>query len=236
MDQRGSFGRKALPGFAPEPAPSTVAPPAFTPTRASFDFAASSDPGPWLKRGLLALLTLPLAILFVDSLVSGTELITPIDHQGLVVMRWLGAADGLLLWLVVRKEDAIRNRTLGRRIIICVGLPLMMVLAFDALAWRLANWGAFGGSDAAFETASYPIKSLNHGRKGRRDSITIDPFGVGESSHIPIPSWQYSQLLGTASGQCVEVQQRRAASGAIQIKTDGQYVLQEPAPVRITSC
>jgi len=242
MEQRASFGRKAIPGYAPPVAPPLSAsepPAAFARPVSRPDFAPPAKvdfDSPWFKRLIILLLTLPLLILFVDSLFSGTELITPIDHGGLVVMRSLGAVDGLLLWFMIRTQPAIRNRALPRRMIVCIACPLIMMLAFDSLSWRLANWGAFGFSDAPFETATYPIKAVDYGRKGRRDTVEIDPFKVGESSHLPLPSWQYSQLREANGFSCVTVQQRRSASGAIQVRTDGQYVLREPAPLVITTC
>jgi len=242
MEQRASFGRKAIPGYAPPSAPPLAAaePAAALArpfTRADFDASTDVDlDSPWFKRLLVILLASPLLILFIDSLFSGTELITPIDHGGLVVMRGLGAVDGLLLWIMIRTQPAIRNRALPRRMIVCVACPLIMMIAFDSLSWRLANWGAFGFSDAPFETATYPIKSIDYGRKGRRDTVEIDPFKVGESSHLPLPHWQYRQLREANGFACVTVQQRRSASGAIQVRTDGQYVLREPAPLAITAC
>jgi hypothetical protein len=112
----------------------------------------------------------------------------------------------------------------------------MIGFLFDGLAWRMADWWEFGMSRAAFAPATYPIQSLHHGRKGSRDTIEIDPFDTGEATHIPLPPEQYRILYGQVNAYCVTVQQRRSASGAIEIRTDGEYTLMAPDPLQLAPC
>lgn len=174
------------------------------------------------------------ALFMLEAALSSTALITPINPFFLNAMRGLGALVGLACGIVV----AFRDSDLGkfRKIVTVLFLPFMIGFLFDGLAWRMADWWEFGLSPARFSPASYRIKSVDHGRKGSRDSIEIDPYATGEATHIPVPPEQYRALFGQASDYCVIVQQRKSASGAIEIRTDGEFTLQRPAPIELERC
>ncbi|MBV1690849.1 hypothetical protein KRR38_25010 [Novosphingobium sp. G106] len=188
----------------------------------------------WSGRSWL-LLAMAIAALFtLEAALSSTALITPINRFFLDAMRGLGALVGLACGIIV----AVSDREIGkfRKIVTVLFLPFMIGFLFDGLAWRMADWWEFGLSSAPFSPASYRIKSVDHGRKGSRDSIEIDPYATGEATHIPVPPEQYRALFGQASDYCVTVQQRTSASGAIEIRTDGEFTLQRPAPIALERC
>jgi hypothetical protein len=188
------------------------------------------------ERWIVLLLCSPLLILLIDGLFSGTELISPIGSPYLWWMRGLGLADGIVLLFFMRNSPMFEQRGMVRKVLLILVGPLLMAAAFDALAWRSADWIAFGMSSAPYESAQYPIKQLNMARKGRRATIAIDPLGTGEDAHIPIPRDQYRQLIAADGDQCVTVQRRRAANGAVQIRTNGNFTLNEPDYAPVTSC
>ncbi|MFM5895845.1 MAG: hypothetical protein ACKOQM_15640, partial [Novosphingobium sp.] len=115
-------------------------------------------------------------------------------------------------------------------------LPFMIAFGFGEIAYRIADWTEFGFSSQPFEQAQYPIESVHHGRKGARNTIQIDPFDTGDSTDIPINYDQYHKLIGASSDSCVSVMQRKSASGAIEIQTNGRYVLKEPEDVPVSRC
>jgi len=188
------------------------------------------------ERWVVLLLCSPLVVLLVDSMFSGTELISPIGSGYLWWMRGLGLADGIALLFFMRNSAMFEKLSVIRKLLLVLIGPFLMAAAFDALAWRSANWIAFGASSASYESAQYPIMRVNMARKGRRATIAIDPLGTGEAAHIPIPRDQYRQLIRADGDQCVTVQQRRAANGAVQIRTDGEFTLKEPDYAVVTPC
>ena len=81
-----------------------------------------------------------------------------------------------------------------------------------------------------------PIESISWGRKGARDTIRIDPFKTGDNTEIPVNSDQYHVLRKSGSDSCVAVMQRKSASGAVEIKTNGGYMCNKPDDVPVTRC
>ena len=221
--RRNTFGRASV-DYHADPAPEI----------SSWTESWSVDPEK-SRRWLGFVLLSPMLILLVDGLFSGTELITPLNRSFLWWMRGLGVVDGIVLAVWLAKSPTYQTGSV-RGILGLLAMPIFMAATFDALSWRAADWIAFGASTAPYETAQYPIKSVSHGRKGRRSTIGIDPFETGEDSHIPIPWEQYRMLAGTEGSQCVTVLQRRAPNGAVEILTNGSLTLNNPDPAPVSSC
>lgn len=120
-----------------------------------------------------------------------------------------------------------------------VAVPLFGIALFHNYAWRIENYRQFAFSSAPYETAYYPIKGVDFGRKGRRNELTIDPYKVGDVD-IGISKQQYEMLwpayVKSRSNLCVAVLQRRSSSGAIQILNDGVFTVIEPASREIRDC
>lgn len=173
--------------------------------------------------------------LLIDIALSGTALITPINHSWLSGMRLAGVAIGAggALWLNYHAFYTMVWRFKFAMVLLMVAFGF---LAFNAVAYRLVEMREFGFSSAPFEQAIYPIKMVSHGRKGARDTLEIDPFNIKDATNIPIPAEQYDELDIDGDGRCVVVEQRRSASGAIEVRTDGSYTLSPPKPVVITDC
>lgn len=176
-----------------------------------------------------------LALLSVEAMLSGTSLITPINATFLNIMRALGFVLGvaLALFVVARPHEPMG---ILKKLLILLFLPFLTGFVGGEAAWRISDWVEFGFSSAEFEPASYPIKYASHGRRGRRDSFEIDPFGTKESTDIPVPSFQFDAIWPNHGDYCITVMQRRSPSGAIEIRNDGVYTLREPAPVELTPC
>src|SRR5689334_5543355 len=83
------------------------------------------------RRWIIFILASPLLILLVDSLFSGTELISPIGKAYLWWMRALGLADGIALLFFLRASLAYQARNFARRLLIVLIGPFFMVAAFD---------------------------------------------------------------------------------------------------------
>lgn len=186
-------------------------------------------------RKLLIGVGIVLALLMLDTMLASTELITPINGTLLYVMRAIGGVLGLAAGIALYSKIQERDGSF-RAVAAVLAAPLFGLVAFDALAWRMADWASFGFSSQAFEPAKYPIESISRGRKGREDTIQIDPFNTGESAEIPITRQQYQALSGTSANQCVTVMQRKAPNGAIEIKTNGSYTMTTPVTVEVTPC
>jgi hypothetical protein len=175
-------------------------------------------------------------VLLIDSALSDTVLISPINTTWLNTMRVVGlVVGGGIAWFL----NATPFYGMGRRF--KMGIWLIFVaggwLAFNSVAFRIVELEEFGLSSAPFEQASYPITDVTRGRKGARDTLRIDPFHVKDAAHIPIPPEQYAQLrIGGFTGLCVQVQQRRSTSGAVEVRTDGTYNLAAPQPAVIAAC
>lgn len=178
-----------------------------------------------------------IAFLFLawfEALLSGTSLITPINQTLLWTMRGLGLVVGIVvtvLTVLTMTETSLFKR--GITVLVC---PLLIAFGFGEIAYRISDWTEFGFSSQPFEQAQYPIESIHHGRKGARNSIQIDPFDTGDSTDIPVTSEQYRALLKTSADSCVTVMQRKSPSGAIEIQTNGRYVLREPEEVPVGPC
>ena len=226
------FGRAERAGFVRAEIGEAYVPLA-TPGSSLRDRLPSGSFGQWV----MLLVAAPIGLAAGEALFSGTSLLTPINHQMLWGMRGLGAIAGVLLWIAMVSSERYERKGLLRDIMIALFMPLMIGFIFDSIAWRIADWYHFAGSKAAWEEVQYPIKSLHHGRKGARNTIEIDPFNTGESADIPVSSDQYYDLRSAPSSACVTVLQRRNAAGAIEIVTDGRYVMNTPKPVVISpSC
>ena len=222
------FGRSERGGPAPTAVPDVIS--MALPRRSLRDRLPRASLGQWA----MLLVAGPIGLAWGEALFSSTALITPINHQMLWAMRGLGAIAGVLLWAAMVTHERYERNNILREILIALVAPVMVGFIFDSIAWRVADWYHFAGSKAAWEEVQYPIKSLHHGRKGARNTIEIDPFNTGESADIPVSSDQYYDLRSAPSTACVTVLQRRNAAGAIEIVTDGRYVLSTPKPVVIS--
>ncbi|MFM6931978.1 MAG: hypothetical protein ACKOUT_07025, partial [Novosphingobium sp.] len=175
-----------------------------------------------------------LFLAWLEALLSGTSLITPISGTLLWSMRGIGLVVGIGAAAVV--VFGVGDGSLLRRGATLLFLPFIIAFGFGEIAYRISDWTEFGFSSQPFEQAQYPIESIHHGRKGARNSIQIDPFDTGDSTDIPVTSDQYRALLKTSADSCVTVMQRKSASGAIEIQTNGRYVLREPEEVPVGPC
>ncbi|MBV9881488.1 MAG: hypothetical protein JO276_00595 [Sphingomonadaceae bacterium] len=198
-----------------------------------------SDPSPservsGIKLAGIFCLTL-VALLCVDALLSNTSLITPISSTFVNVMRGVGLAFGIPLALLVVFSPAI-PLSMFRKAMALVCVPLLTAFAGGEAAYRIADWIEFPFSSAPFAPASYPITHASLGRKGRRDSVEIDPFDLGDGTSIALPRDQFETVWNSAGAYCITVMQRRSASGAIEIRNDGVYNLSPPAPAVLTPC
>lgn len=171
---------------------------------------------------------------WLEALLSGTSLITPINQTLLWSMRGFGLIVGIVVTLLT--VLAMSDVSLIRRGLTLLFCPLLIAFGFGEIAYRVSDWTEFGFSSQPFEPAQYPIESTSHGRKGARSTIRIDPFDTGDSTDIPIRYEQYRELMGASSETCVTVMQRKNASGAIEIQTNGRYVLSEPAEAQVSRC
>ena len=177
------------------------------------------------------------ALLFLawfEALLSGTSLITPINQTLLWTMRGIGLVVGLVVTVVV--VLGVADGSLLRRGATLLFLPLMFAFGIGELAYRISDWTEFGFSSQPFEQEQYPIESISWGRKGARDTIRIDPFKTGDNTEIPVNSDQYHVLRKSGSDSCVAVMQRKSASGAAEIKTNGRYMWNKPDDVPVTRC
>ena len=178
-----------------------------------------------------------IAVIFLawfEALFSGTSLITPISPALLWSLRGVGFVLGIGAAVVV--VFGVGDSSLFQRGATLLFLPFMVAWGFGEIAYRISDWTEFGFSSQPFEQAQYPIESIRHGRRGARSTIQIDPFGTGDNTDIPVPSDQYHDLVKTSADSCVTVMQRRSVSGAIEIQTNGRYVLSAPAEVPVARC
>jgi hypothetical protein len=190
--------------------------------------------GPRNRSWLLLAALMPFALIAIEAAFAGTALITPVDQTLLTVMRGLGAVTGLLLGIAI----VVTTGGMGifRGALTVLFLPLMIGYLFNGVGWRMADWWEFGLSARPFESARYPVLRADSGRKGARDTLEIDPFKTGEPTSIPIPGDQYEAVWSKASDYCITVQQRRSASGAIEIRTDGSFTLLTPPAAKLDRC
>ena len=175
-----------------------------------------------------------LFLAWLEALLSGTSLITPISQTLLWTMRGIGLVVGLVVTVVV--VFGVADGSLLRRGATLLFLPLMFAFGIGELAYRISDWTEFGFSRQPFEQEQYPIESIRWGRKGARNSIQIDPFKTGDNTDIPINSDQYHALRKSSSDSCVTVMQRKSASGAVEIATNGRYMWSKPGDVPVTRC
>jgi len=176
-----------------------------------------------------------LALIGLDALLSGTSLITPISPVLINVMRGVGLALGVPLAVLVVCSPNVPMSML-RKALVLLFLPLLTAFAGGEAAYRIADWIEFPFSSAAFVPASYPITHASPGRRGRRDSVEIDPFNLRDGTQIAVPRDQFESVWVNASDYCITVMQRRSASGAIEIINDGVFNLSPPARAILTAC
>jgi hypothetical protein len=225
-----TFGRR---GGAVLEVPRASVPGASVPIRAETDHSTSDaarDPVKTAARISIAFFFL----LWLETLFAGTALITPINKTLLYIMCGVGFVAGLPLSIVVGLSKKNDIGWFKRGLIILAG-PFLIAFAFGGLAWRASDWWEFGLSSQPFAEAAYPVTHMSHGRKGRRSSFEIDPFKVG-GTEIPVPWAQYQDTWLHSTDYCITVLQRRSASGAIEIKTNGEYTWNEPEPVKLSVC
>lgn len=188
------------------------------------------------NRWLVVILMIVPGFFAVESLLSGTSLITPVSTAFLWTLRGIGLVVGIALMALLWNTANFQANSAPRQWLTALLFPFIMGFAFGEVGWRMADWWEFAGSGAHWEVASYPIADVHHGRRSAYDSIEIDPFAVGDKTDIPVSRDQYAELLTTYSGQCIQVSQRHSASGAIEIRTDGRHNLTAPAMAIVGSC
>ncbi len=188
--------------------------------------------GPLKIFGILFITFIFLA--WLEALLSGTSLITPISQTLLWSLRGIGLVVGIGAAVVV--VFGVADGSLLRRGATLLFLPFMFAWGFGGIAYRISDWTEFGFSSQPFEQTQYPIDSISHGRRGARNTIQIDPFDTGDTTVIPISYDQYRDLLKASADSCVTVMQRKSASGAIEIQTNGRYVLSTPGEVPVSRC
>lgn len=174
-------------------------------------------------------------LICLEAMLSGTTLITPVSPLLLEITSALGFVLGFALAVLVAFNPE-RPLGMGRKALVLLVLPFLTAFAGDQAGWRIADRLEFTFSSAAFTPASYPVTFASRGRKGRYDSVEIDPFGLKDSTNIAIPREQYEAIWRDASDYCVTVMQRRSAAGAIEIINDGVFNLNAPAPATLTPC
>lgn len=175
-----------------------------------------------------------LFLAWFEALLAGTSLITPISQTLLWTMRGIGMVVGLIVTVVA--VVAMSDVSMWRRILTLLICPFLVAFGFGEVAYRIADWTEFGFSSQPFAPAQYPIASIHHGRKGARNTIQIDPFATGDSTDIPISTDQYQDLRTASAESCVTVMQRKSASGAIEITTNGEFMWNTPEPVPVALC
>lgn len=228
-----SFGKRQVPGRESRSPLVMDAPRAATPGVTIS--APTLDPAERNRWLVIILLIVP-GFFAVESLLSSTSLITPVSGSFLWTLRGIGLVVGIALMVLLWQTDNFQANSTARKWLTAIVFPIFMLFGFGEMGWRMADWWEFGGSGAQWETASYPIVGVHHGRRSAYDSIEIDPFSVGEKTDIPVSKEQYRELLGIETGQCVEVSHRHSAGGAIEIRTDGRHNLTPPPVAVVTAC
>jgi hypothetical protein len=170
----------------------------------------------WPAVLAVSLAVVPLAMYLYDRTTTHTELITPISPFGLTVMRALGTFGGLLVAFVLLNG---RDLAIYRKVILFLMIPCGGFALGDGIAWRIADHWNFGNSTVPYTQARYPIVNVKGGGKSHTYSLGIDPYGTGETARIGIPYEQYRNLVTNYTDQCVTVEERRAANGAVEINT-----------------
>ena len=225
----GGFGRRGGQSIAMPSGPARNGPPS---AAWSQTLAQSRISGPRLAGIIVMTLLL---LICVEAMLSDTSLITPISPLLADIMWYCGFLVGIPLAILVVLNP---HKPLGaaRTLLILFFMPFFSAFTAGSMAWRIADWTEFGFSNAPFTAAAYPIKYASHGRKGRRDSFEIDPFNLKNSTDIAVPSAQFDAVWPHHGDYCIQVMQRRSASGAIEIRNDGLFTLNEPAPAVLTHC
>lgn len=182
----------------------------------------------------LAILTIG-ALICLEAMFSSTSLITPINSNLLNITRGVGFILGIPLSLFVISSPHVQTG-IAKKVLLVLFTPLFTGFAANELAWRIADRVQFGFSSAPFAPASYPITGFSLGRKGARDSLSIDPFDLREKTDIALPSAQFEAVWLHSDDYCMQVMQRRSTSGAVEILNDGVFTLSEPAPATLTLC
>lgn len=195
-----------------------------------------------MQHGLTIVAALLCGALMLEAALSGTSLITQIHPWLLKGMAGVGFAFGIVISTLAAfaRKDPNNPGTqygLGTRILTFFFGPFLFAFIFGMAAWRMADRAAFLGSDAQWEQAAYPVKSFSSSRRFyERDTLEIDPYKTGFSTDIPVPSDQFDQIWLRATDYCIVVQQRKNASGAIQIRTNGSITMGAPEPVELVDC
>ncbi len=192
------------------------------------------------RQRLVRLLFLVVAALgaglWVEPLITGAALITPLSAWLLWPMRLLGLALGLAV--VSSLDTSAITRWPERIRLVCVFLlvPAIGGLAMNALTWRVARWAEFGLSDRPYVVATYPLSGFAGAQQTWRGRVKIDPFQTGEPLHIRVPPEQAGAVLWSRERLCITVWQRRSSSGAIEVKIDPWRPFARPAEKEIKPC
>lgn len=205
-------------------------------TRASQDQRVI--PLPWMLTLWINRFTFFFPILMlVEAATSSTALITPLSSAYLWAMTAIGFATGI--WICrfgIAKDPRSERENRAKTTLRLLGVSAFAAVAFNGFGWRIADWLEFGLSNEPFQTVVHPIKDVSVGFRGNRDHLEIDPFSVGDSTPIPIPPEQLQFGRASLIGRCVAVEQRKSASGAIEIQTDGKITFFKPKPAIIQDC
>jgi hypothetical protein len=199
-----------------------------------------------MRRGIW--IRMPFLLFFlalcVDGFFSETAIITPLNPTAMWVVRLSGMIISIVLIPAFLKSKTGERSKIGI-VVTCLGLPLMCAAVAEYGAWRVYNHASFAFSDAPYQTAYYPVQSLNGrgggGRRtrwlGRSNQVLIDPYDAGSfQTSINIPRWQFDQFVGERRALCIAVQERISSAGAIQIISKGETLFYAPEPQDIRVC
>lgn len=189
--------------------------------------------GPRTLHQWVKWIVIGLALVFaIEGALSGTAVITQIDRWFLNGMRVTGLLCGTVLaW----KAPAMKRTKPGQRVAGFAVSIVLCVYLFNSVAWRMVDWWLFTGTDARWEAAEYPLVGASKGRGMISATVSIDPFGLGDATEIPIPREQYEQVHINYRRYCVAVLQRKNSRGAIAVRSDGGYA-SDVQPASISAC
>lgn len=178
----------------------------------------------------------PMVLLLLSMVMSGSALITPLPTGLLWSVRIVGAfGAGLLVWQSRKRlgQDILQS---WKRFLVGPAFMVFVAIFLEIVTWHVANLWEFAISSAPVESATYPIVAADYGRRMSSATISIDPFDVGFPLKIPIPDEQFLALQKRQGPLCARVEQRRSKSGAIQVFSNGRFLLFSPTPVQIGAC
>ncbi len=194
-----------------------------------------------LRRGLKILgflATFPI-LAWLEGLVSGAALITPLSAKFELIERGLWLIITIALLFLIPSGWTNSAKSFAKRFLAIFSLSFIGALLTHFFVLHAAHLFEFAGSDAMEERATYPVTDL--GSSGRRSwtrsyDVEIAPFRMGYGLRIPINKDQFNELRAMGPPLCFKVTQRRAASGAIEVKTYTKYTWNSPRRLNIDRC